>query len=406
MSYLKLGANGLSIMNAMARKVFYNTYYLVAFLFLVSNFFISSISAQVTCTGAACSVLPSNIQLQLNSASQAIETQYTDKLLESMTEAAVLSNINSAMMGPGLVNRFQLGLGISAAGQKKDDINVVYQDLTFNKLPNVGANVTPNLNLAFNLGWLLGHGPSDTTPENSHFLHRFNVYLHGFQYNFANNDVQNLIKKQQDGLQLSGGISNYGGMIRFHLFPSYGDDYGIFEFSGISLGMGLHYQKQDISIIYSDKTAQSITLGPAIGTWSGDTSFQYKSTVTSIPLDVRTGFRIFYFTTLFAGVGTSLNFGSSTLDFSRSGPLSLTLEQSLISSQVPAALQALIPASSIGTAQTGTLSVTLNGKGNAPNSLGYVVGGLEFNLLFLKILVEGMVSSNIQSVNAGVKLAF
>jgi hypothetical protein len=351
-----------------------------------------NLHAQVVCTGSACDLLPTSIKSQLNASSSALETQYVDKVLESMTEAAVLSNINSAMMGPGLVNRFQVGAGISAAGQKKEDISVVYQDLNFNNLPNVGATITPNINIAFNLGWLLGYGPSDTPTENANYLHRFNVYIHGFQYNFANSDVQDLIKRQQDNLQLGGGITNYGAMIRFHVFPSYGDEYGVFEFSGISLGLGLHYQKQEMNVVYADSTAQTIALGSsAVGSWSGDTNFRFKSTVTSIPMDVRTGFRFFYFMTLFAGAGTSLNFGSTSLDFSREGPLGITATDTTTSTSI---------------SQSGTLSVALNGKASPPNSMGYVVGGLEFNLLFLKILVEGMASKNIQSANIGVKVAF
>lgn len=368
----------------------YSLRYISFLVFIYLGISIQSLHSQVICSGSACDILPSSIRTQLTASSSALETQYVDKVLESMVESAVLTNINSAMMGPGLVNRFQVGASISAAGQKKEDITVVYRDLNFNNLPNVGATITPNINLAFNLGWILGHGPSDSPEENAHYLHRFNVYLHGFQYNFSNGDVQDLIKRQQDNLQLGGGISNYGAMIRFHVFPSYGDEYGVFEFSGISLGLGLHYLKQDLNIIYSDSTRQTLALGStATGTWSGDTNFRFKSTVTSVPMDVRTGFRFFYFMTLFAGVGTSLNFGSSSLDFSRSGPLALTVTN--------------------GTntlSQSGTLSLALNGKANPPNSMGYVVGGLEFNLLFLKVLVEGMASKNIQSANVGVKIAF
>lgn len=363
------------------------------------------LSSQVTCTGAACAILPANILLQLNQVDQAIQTQYTDKVLTTMTEAAVLANINSAMMGPGIVNRFQIGGGVSLAGQKKEDIDVIYQDLAFNKLPNVGASVTPNINVAFNLGWLMGYGPSDTIPEYANFLHRFNLYIHGFQYNFAQSDIQEIINKQDKKIELNGDISNYGFILRFHIFQNYSDGIGVFEFSGISIGMGIHYQKQNINLAYNDTTAQSIILGPAAGTWGGSPTLDYKSTVTSVPLDIRTGFRMFYFLTIFAGAGTSMNFGTSSLEFRKQGPLSIGIQGALLSSNLPPELQQAL-GSINGPQQTGELTVQLKGKGNAPNQLNYVLGGVEVNILFLKILVEAMVSKNIQSANVGVKIAF
>ncbi|MCC5814651.1 MAG: hypothetical protein JJT78_07840 [Leptospira sp.] len=363
------------------------------------------LTAQVTCTGAACDILPENIRFQLNQVDTAIQAQYTDKVLSTMTEAAVLGNINSAMMGPGIVNRFQIGGGVTLAGQKKQDVDIVSQDLVFRGLPNVGASVAPNINIAFNLGWLMGDGPSDTVSEYSSFLHRFNVYLHGFQYNFAQSDVQDIIKRQDDKINLSGDIANYGFMIRFHVVPNYSDGIGIFEFSGISIGTGVHYQRQNFSLLYNDPTSQAVTLGPSIGTWGGFPTLNYKSSVTSIPLDVRTGFRMFYVLTLFVGVGTSLNFGNSSLEFQKQGPLSLRVEDALISSNLTPAQQAAL-ANLTGTTETGTLSIGLRGKGNAPNNLSYVVGGFELNVGFVKLLFEAMASKNIQSANVGVKIAF
>ncbi|WCL50584.1 Lsa36 family surface (lipo)protein [Leptospira sp. GIMC2001] len=361
--------------------------------------------SEVTCTGAACDLLPANVRFQLNSLDTALQTQYTDKVLETITETAVLSNINSAMMGPGIVNRFQVGFGITAAGQQKQDIDVLYQDFAFRGLPNVGASVAPNLNAAFNLGWLLGGGPSDNDEASKNFLHRFNIYLHGFRYNFSETDIENLVKRQDDKIQLAGEVASYGFMLRFHLVPNYSDGLGIFEFSGISLGMGVHYQKQNFNLTYNDTATQAITLGPAIGTWGGATTLDFESAITSIPMDVRTGFRTFYFLTIFAGAGTSLNFGQTTLNFQRRGPIALTLEETLVNQNIPAELQALLPGGTTGQ-ESGVLAVNLRGKANAPNTLSYVVGGVELNILMVKILVEAMASKNVQSVNFGLKLAF
>lgn len=364
------------------------------------------ISAKVTCTGDACTVLPTSIQSQLNNVDQALQSQYTDKVLDTMSEAAVLTNINSSLMGPGLVNRFQIGGGLGISGQKKEDIDVQYQSLNFQKLPNVGASVAPNLVLAVNLGWLLGGGPSDTEADLKTFMHRFNLYIHGFKFNFAQGDVQKAIEAQNKNVDLGGDITTGGFTLRFHVFDNYSDGLGIFEFSGISLGMGIHYQRQVLNVAYNDGKTQSLTLGPAIGTWGGETKFNYNSTITSVPLDLRTGFRMFYFLTFFAGAGASLNFGSTNLKIERSGPLSLALDSGAISSSLSAEVAALIPSASLGQLRTGTLALDLSGSAQAPNTTNFLIAGIELNALITKITVEAIVAQKVQSVMLGAKITF
>ncbi|MCT8335025.1 hypothetical protein NUH30_15195 [Leptospira sp. 85282-16] len=364
------------------------------------------VHAKVTCTGDACGILPTTIQTQLNSVDQALQFQYTDKVLATMSEAAVVSNINSSLMGPGIVNRFQVGLGISLAGQQKEDINVAYQSLSFQKLPNVGAALAPNFIVAINLGWLMGGGPSDTEPELKTFLHRFNLYLHGFKFNFAQGDVQKALEAQNKNVELGGDITSGGFTLRFHIIENYSDGIGLFEFSGISMGLGLHYQRQVIDLTYNDNKTQTLTLGPAIGTWGGSTKFNYSSTVTSVPLDIRTGFRMFYFFTLFAGAGTSMNFGNSNLNLSRSGPINLALDSNAVSASLSPEIAAQIPSSALGQMKSGTLTMDLSGKSQAPNTTNFLIAGIEVNALITKLTLEAIVAQNVQSVMFGAKFTF
>ncbi|MDF3821287.1 hypothetical protein P3G55_15380 [Leptospira sp. 96542] len=365
-----------------------------------------NLEAGVTCTGDACTILPTTIQSQLNQVDQVFQSQYTDLVLASMAESAVITNINSSLIGPGIVNRFQIGGGLALAGQQKQDVNVVYQNLSFQKLPNVGASLAPNLVFAVNLGWLMGGGPSDTEPELKTFMHRFHLYVHGFKFNFSQGDVQQAIESQNKDIQLGGDMTSFGFTLRYHLIENHSDGYGIFEFAGISMGLGLHYQKQVIDLTYNDNKTQSITLGPATGTWGGATTFNYNSTITSIPIDIRTGFRMFYLLTIFAGGGTSMNFGSSNLKLSRSGPLVLALDSSAIASSLPAEVAALIPASSLGVTRSGTLTLDLSGNAQAPTTTNFLVSGVEINATIAKITLEAMFSQKVQSVMLGAKITF
>lgn len=362
--------------------------------------------AGVTCTGEACTILPNSVQAQIRQLDQTIQFQYTDKVLESMTEAAVITNLNSSLMGPGIVNRFQVGGGVGISAQQKSNIDVVSGDINLRNLPNVGAAIAPNLVAAINLGWFLGGGPSDTEPELKTFLHRFNLYLHGFSFNYGSSNVQGLVERANSNLTLGGDITSGGFTLRYNLVENYSDGFGIFEFAGVSLGLGLHYQRQTLNLNYNDNKTQTVRLGPATGSWGGATEFDYSSNLTSVPLDLRTGVRMFYFLTFFAGGGTSLNFGKSEISITRSGPLNVALDSNAIATSLPSSVAALIPSGAIGQSKTGTLVLDVNGKAQAPNSLGFLVAGFEANVLLTKVTLEAMVSQQIQSVMVGFKITF
>lgn len=313
------------------------------------------------------------------------------------------------MVGPGNVNRWQVGVSGSLAGGQKDNITVVFGDQRFSNLPNIGASIVPNVNVAFNLGWIMGGGPSDNYPEYRTILHKFTVYLHGFSFNFANQETQNLVQQRIKNLQLGGETTSGGFMVRYQLFDNLSSGrWGAFEFSGVNIGMGVHYLRQTLNLNYADPTPLAITLGQGIsGTWRGTSNFNYSSSVTSIPLDIRTGVRFFYLFTVFAGVGTSVNIGNSSLAFTRSGPIDINQSTGSSASVPASALGISVSGLTGGGVNTsGLLGLNVRGTARPQSSLGYVVGGLELNVLMIKVLAEAYVSGDIQSVQLGAKVAF
>ncbi|TGL73480.1 Lsa36 family surface (lipo)protein [Leptospira yasudae] len=356
-----------------------------------------SLTAQVTCTGKACTIIPSSISSQFNGLENEIRTKYLNEVVKSMADAALLTTINSSMMGPGTINRFQIGGGVSAAGVKNEDIQIQYAGVTLPNLPNGGASLSPTLMAGVNLGWLTGSGPSDQEEEKRSFLHRINIYVHGFQGNLNQGDLRNL-NNQTDQYRISGNYNSFGATVRFQLIKERYTRLDFFGFTGLSLGLGFHRKTEEMSLGYSPTSIPKVSFGPASGRWDADFTMDYRAKSESLPIDIRTGVRLFYFLTIFAGAGISQNSGSSNLNLAVSGPFALTLD----------AAAAGLPYDFLkgySATSTGTLSIRTHGDARAKDSLNYLIGGVEINLLTFKVLVEGMVAEKIYSANVGVKFA-
>ncbi|PJZ70081.1 hypothetical protein CH373_09815 [Leptospira perolatii] len=361
------------------------------------------LEAQIFCTPPAsgpsvCSVIPANVKNDFNGLEEAIRTQYLNEVTKSMAEASVLSNINASMMGPGIVNRFQVGAGISISGVQNDDITVKYKDTNIPKFPNVGFSLNPSFMAAVNLGWLTAQGQSDQEDSKRSFLHRLSLYVHGFQSDLNSGDLRALTRQSSKDIDLLGNINSFGATLRFQLIRERYTKADLFGFTGLSLGIGFHRKWEELNLIYHPGSATSISFGNAAGKWDGDVNFGYRSYVQSVPVDIRTGFRALYVLTVFAGLGVSNNTGNTKIHLERTGPLYLTVD--------PAAYNLppqLIQMYSGGA--SGTLTIRTNGSAEVRSQTSYILGGIELNLFAFKLLVEAMASEKVYSGNIGVKFA-
>ncbi|AOP33861.1 hypothetical protein A0128_08405 [Leptospira tipperaryensis] len=357
-----------------------------------------SLFSQVTCTGQACSVIPSSITSQFNGLENEVRTKYLNEVVKSMADSALLTNINSSMMGPGTINRFQVGAGISGAGTKNDDIQIQYAGINLPNLPNGGASISPSFMAGVNLGWLTANGPSDQEEEKRSFLHRINIYVHGFQGKLGQGDLRSANSSASNDFKLAGNFNSFGATVRFQLIKERYTRLDFFGFTGLSLGLGFHSKTEELSMGYSPTSIPKVSFGPATGRWDADFQMDYKAKTQSLPIDIRTGVRLFYLLTIFAGAGISQNSGGSSMNLLVSGPFALTLD----------AAAAGLPYDFLKGYQntsTGNLSIRTHGDAKVKDSVNYLIGGVELNLLTFKILVEGLVSEKFYSANVGVKFA-
>ncbi len=398
----------------------------LALIIIVTAGNLTKLEAQVYCNGNLCNLIPSNYLGQLNGLGSAFQSQYMGPLTDSLTQAAILTNSNTGLIGRGHVNRFEGGVGLSGAVVQGGDINVMYGGMELPKMPNVGIGVSPFVMGAVNLGFLFGKGQSDQDERT--FLHRFSLYGHGINKTINLDDYvkSNSSKSQMDG-KLS--VNSSGIMVRFQLIQESYTRLNMFGFTGLTVGVGYNEQNFHLDMSYREKKSPTVKFGLVSGTWAGNNLLEFDTKAMTVPVDVRTGFRFLYLFTVFAGAGTSFNNAEAQIHLSRVGPFTiqnpLELPTTAITNSVDPNAELLkylnlpnpdkpdeilrylgyptIPSSSSNAANLG---LEFRGYGRSRARVDYGILGMEINILTFKIVAEAMIlKGNNKQGSIGVKFA-
>ncbi len=405
--------------------------FIYSILYFFSLFFLPDLFSKTTCEGATCNVLPTKYRTDLNNLDLAIRFQYLEPVLNSMVESAIISNHTNSLIGAGYVNRFQIGAGVGLAGVKKNDINFSYGDIYIPKLPNFGVSASPSIMAAVNLGWLFGHGASleikkksknneDDENNNSaseekkeneedsdshHFLHRFNLYIHGMR---AGYNLSEMKAGFGDKPELSGGVKaeNAGLTIRFSLIEPKFVLLSFFGFTGISVGLGYHYQALAFDLSHQPRQNPTLSFGDFKGTWVARTEAEFSTFARSTSIDIRSGVRLFYFFDIYAGFGFSRNTAGANLFLQRNGPLQVSGNPLQALNNTFQTTDFFQHYNGVNTNPNGNLNVEFREKKRLTNSLGFLIIGTEINLFFLKLIAEGVILENSFGASLGTKIYF
>jgi hypothetical protein len=355
-------------------------------------------TSSVNCTGTACAALPDSYKTQINELPSQLQSQYLSKVLENMNGSAASVNSISSLQGMGSINKFQIGLGMSASGSQQESIDFKYRDFAFKDLPNVGFGVSPNLMLGFNLGWLLGQGPRDADDVNDRsILHRINFYFSGFSVNTNTVDSKGSVPSTFEYTgKLS--MSQTGMGVRMDLVQP-GDSIFI-RFLGVNAGIGIRRQNFAFELEDTKSSNANFTLGTLTGTWISQTQFDYSTKAYSVPMDVRTGFQIFRFISIFGGMGVSKSTAESRMSIYRDGPVKFSADAST------AALYSTATTSTVTNEDrlAGNLNMSLSESSKKSYSQSYALIGFEIDIWKLKILAEAYAMDKIQAASVGVKI--
>ncbi|MBE7410807.1 MAG: hypothetical protein L6Q54_11845 [Leptospiraceae bacterium] len=388
-------------------------YFIIVFTVISINF--SKLEAQVYCNGASCNIIPSTYLNQLNGLGGTFQNQYIGALSDSMTKAALLSNSNTGLIGRGHVNRFEIGAGISGALVKGGDITVRYNDIELPPMPNAGIGVSPFVMGGVNLGFLFGQGQSDQSGDDSTFLHRISLYGHGIN---RTEDLEDYVKSKPGKFQTHGklAVNSRGLMLRFQLLKEKYSRMNMFGFTGLNIGIGYNEQNFQMSLTYQEVKSPTVKFGLVSGKWAGNNLLEFNSKASSVPIDIRTGFRFFYIFTIFAGAGTSFNNADAQLHLSRTGPFTIVNPMDPSSSSIlntinPASASELLrnsgrPAIPSTDSAAANLGLEFRGFGKSKARIDYGIVGMEINLLTFKVVAEAMIlKGNNKQGSIGVKFA-
>ncbi|GBF44081.1 outer membrane protein [Leptospira ellinghausenii] len=364
---------------------------------LVTLFAQTELSAQFTCEGSACSFLPSQLTETGNATLKKFEKGYLDEVLKTNLEAGFLANVGASNIGTGTVRRIQIGVSASAAGYKKDDIQIQDDLIKYPKLPNVGGAVIPSFHLDINPGWLLG-------TDDGSFLRRFGIFLHGMNVAVTQDQLQAASNNKNYEGRIA--VRSYGGMLRYQLVEKEGFLMNLITWNGINVGVGHHVMEQNMSLSYLEGKAAQIEFQGVKGKWGGDTNFLFNTKVQTTNVDLRTGIGLFWVANLIVGGGYSWNSGHNSASLSRRGPFIISANQDL-PLELPREYQTVLDQQLLAQNPNATLGFRASGESNSKRGIGYGIVGLELDLFMLKVIAEGLYGGkDLYSANLGLKLSF
>lgn len=370
---------------------------LLLFLVFVTTVSHSELYAQFTCEGSACSFLPKPLTEAGNGSLKKFETEYLNEVLKTNLEAGFLANVGASNIGPGTVRRVQFGVSASAAGYKKDDIQIQDDYIKFPKLPNVGGAVIPSIHLDFNPGWLLG-------TSDGGYIRRIGIFLHGMNVAVSEDQIQSASNNKNYQGRIA--VRSYGGMIRYQLVEKEGFLMNLITWNGINVGVGHHVMEQNMSLSYLEGKAAQIEFQGVKGKWGGDTNFQFNTKIQTTNVDLRTGLGLFWIANVIVGGGYSWNSGSNSANLSRRGPFIVNTNESQ-PLELPREYQSAVDKNLLAQNPNATLGFRASSESNSKRGIGYGIVGLEFDLYLLKVIAEGLYGGkDLYSANLGIKLSF
>jgi hypothetical protein len=358
------------------------TYLLVLTLF--AGLYATTSSAQIfrlTLTPAG-SMAPA-LAAALASEVQKIEDDINKGLPSASTPDRLMKGManSSVMAGKGIGSDYASNMSVLLIGAGVG----VGADLEKNKeadSPLSGAGVQGGLLLGTNLSWM------DTQKILGMETSKLNVYANFMSFN----------KEMKSGdTDAKIGLASYG--VHFSYDWIKGSGSKLLGWGGVKLHWGYEYNHTNLkfnSQIKKDLSYQDTTT--STGTYTSnilaDPYASIDVTTHSIPLEISSSVQILYILSLYGGLGADYNVGSAT----GKGTLNST----------PTTLLCNGACGVNANAGTITTDANIDGKGNANPFLYRGFAGVQFNLPFIRVFVQGdkAFGNDLVGATAGVRLVF
>ena len=207
------------------------------------------------------------------------------------------------------------GAGVSFGGQSLSEITAEGFEAE-DEFPAVGFNVSLSLMLGISLKKF----------DVPNLFKKFNVYANAFYLSFD-------IPIQESDYEIEVKNLNLGLNIQYTLCEATAKFLGTVKWNGLKVGSGLNYQsslialptiqfsfvESELDINLADREPVSL-----ISSYDFNLIVGTDSKLFTIPSDISTGIRLFYFLTLYIGLGMDFIFGSTNLNLDNQSSLTTT----------------------------------------------------------------------------------
>lgn len=297
-----------------------------------------------------------------------------DRLMEGMANSSV-------MAGKGIGTDYASGMQVLVIGAGVG----AGADLTKSKDPKSdisGAGVAPGIMIGTNLSWM------DSEKILGLETNRLSVFANFMNYNLdkVSGDTDVKAKMQAMG---------------FHVSYDWvkGNGSKLFGWSGIRITTG--YERNSTKLLFNSKIDKTLNATSGGTTYNSNISARPDAVIdvatSTIPLNISSSIQFLYLLSLYGGVGADYNMGKAT----GKGNLNST----------PAAVNCnpngagTCNAGSAGTINT---SANIDGSGKVNPFLYRAFAGVQFNLPFLRIFVQGdkSLGDNLVGATVGVRLVY
>lgn len=351
--------------------------------------------AQLTCTGAVCDTIPISSD-EYNRLFNELQLQYSGDLFDRMAEAMVIANLTTPYIGTvNLNDSWTFGANVGAGYTEADEIDITATNIgVIEDVPTGGAAINGRFFLGVNVGKFfgLGHDPygdEDEMPSAPAWYSpaRFDLYYSGLKHTERFNN-----EKGVSG-SLRATTRSESVELRYHLVE--GSDLvggALLRFRGVSLGAGYSSMAQRLRYGAGETDTLGITLQEGINLeWIGQNYAILENNVRTVMVELRTGVQLLYFMNLTIGGGYAKSKGQTDFFLTRFGPL--------IVAQNPLA-------SLLGGQESANLTLTLLERGEVPEKLYYIKGGIEFQILAFKLGIEGIMTRRNYGASVGARFEF
>jgi hypothetical protein len=313
--------------------------------------------------GAARADSSASVDIQLNQAGQDLAAAlgldvgaFADTLRDQISSTMGLSEVG------GFLRTFSNATSFSNRGTGVD-----YASNSERGILGIGANVAIATDLE-------GDVPAVGAAANITVMGGLNLKAWGYPQLTV---YGNTFWRSAESEHLAGSIASVGAHVQYKMFtPTRGWKRLVVQWGGVDFTTGLevaHWSlglRGQLSTTFDVPSAGGETMA-TIGAQSGG-RFDLSSTTATVPVEVTTSLRLFYFASLYAGLGVAAQVGSSSVDVGVDGSLTGSRDGGEVET--------------IG-------AVSANGSSSQGPSLAgwHMILGAQVNLWRLKIFVQGTV---------------